>query len=383
MIPYSHQYIDKKDIEAVIKTLKSDWLTCGPKVRDFETALAKYCKARYTVLVSNGTAALQAAYFAAGIGDGDEIITSPMTFAATTNAALWQGAKPVFEDIEKATGNIDAKLVEGKITSKTKAIVAVDYAGLPCDYEALRKIAKKHRLILIADSAHSLGAEYKGKRVGSLADLTTMSFHPLKSITTGEGGAVLTDDEGYYKKLLLFRSHGITKNKGDFINDNEGIWYHEQQDLGCNYRMTDIQAALGESQLEKLPSFIKARTKIAEYYSKELAGIKDLLLPKFFSDRKSSFHLYPIRLTGSLQEKRREIFEALQSAGIGVQVHYIPAYLHPYYQKLGYREGLCPLAEDFYRSEISIPIYPALKKSDQKKIVGTLRNIIKNYGKGA
>ncbi|MDE2001767.1 MAG: UDP-4-amino-4,6-dideoxy-N-acetyl-beta-L-altrosamine transaminase [Patescibacteria group bacterium] len=378
MIPYSHQFIDDEDRAAVDAVLRSDWLTQGPKVREFEDALTKYCGAKYAVAVANGTAALQAAYFAAHIGAGDEVIMSPMTFAATANAAVWQGARPVFVDVERETGNIDADLIEVSITPKSKAIVAVDYSGLPCDFDRLRAIAKKHNLILIEDAAHSLGAEYKGKKVGSLADLTTMSFHPVKSITTGEGGAVLTDNEEYYKRLLLFRSHGITKNQTDFINASEGPWYHEMQELGLNYRLTDMQAALGITQLKKLPTFMAARRKIASFYAKELSGIKGLVLPMEFPDRKSSFHLYPIRLAGDLRSRRKEVFEKLQKAGIGVQVHYIPVYQHPYYRKLGYQKELCPVAEDFYSGEISIPIYPSLEEGDQRKVIVALREILKS-----
>ena len=325
--------------------------------------------------VSNGTAALQAAYFAIDIKKGDEIITSALTFAATTNAAIWRGAKPIFVDIDE-TGNIDPDLIEEKITSKTKAIVAIDYAGLPCDFDKLKKITKKHSLILIEDAAHSLGAEYKGKKVGCIADLTTFSFHPVKSITTGEGGAVMTNNKELYEKLLLFRSHGITKDQSKFVNKNDGPWYYEMQELGLNYRLTDIQAALGISQLTKLDNFINKRVAIAARYDKELRGIKGLILPRVsFKDRKSSWHLYPIRV---MSEKRLFVFEQLQKNEIGVQVHYIPVYWHPYYQKLRFKKGLCPNAEKWYESEISIPIYPSLKKNDQNKVINVLKEILKN-----
>lgn len=375
MIPYSHQFIDEDDLGSVKEVLLSDWLTQGPKVKEFELALAKYCGAKYAVAVSNGTAALQAAYFAIDTQKGDEIITSPMTFAATTNAAIWQGAKPVFVDIDE-TGNIDPNLIEEKITKKTKAIVVIDYAGLPCDFDKLKKIAKKHGLILIEDAAHSLGAEYKGKKVGCIADLTTFSFHPVKSITTGEGGAVMTNNKELYEKLLLFRSHGITKDQSKFVNKNDGPWYYEMQELGLNYRLTDIQAALGISQLTKLDNFINKRVAIAARYDKELRGIKGLILPRVsFKDRKSSWHLYPIRV---MSEKRLFVFEQLQKNEIGVQVHYIPVYWHPYYQKLRFKKGLCPNAEKWYESEISIPIYPSLKKNDQNKVINVLKEILKN-----
>ena len=375
MIPYSHQFIDEDDLGSVKEVLLSDWLTQGPKVKEFELALAKYCGAKYAVAVSNGTAALQAAYFAIDIKKGDEIITSALTFAATTNAAIWRGAKPIFVDIDE-TGNIDPDLIEEKITSKTKAIVAIDYAGLPCDFDKLKKITKKHSLILIEDAAHSLGAEYKGKKVGCIADLTTFSFHPVKSITTGEGGAVMTNNKELYEKLLLFRSHGITKDQSKFVNKNDGPWYYEMQELGLNYRLTDIQAALGISQLTKLDNFINKRVAIAARYDKELRGIKGLILPRVsFKDRKSSWHLYPIRV---MSEKRLFVFEQLQKNEIGVQVHYIPVYWHPYYQKLRFKKGLCPNAEKWYESEISIPIYPSLKKNDQNKVINVLKEILKN-----
>ena len=377
MIPYSHQFVDKDDTDSVKEAMLSDWLTQGPKIKEFEKSLADYCGTKYAVAVSNGTAALHASYFVAGIQEGDEVIMPPLTFAATANAAIWQRAKPVFVDVDE-TGNIKPDLIENKITQKTKGIVIVDYAGLPCDFVNIKKIAEKYKLVLIEDAAHSLGAEYGGVKIGGIADLTTLSFHPVKSITTGEGGAVLTNNKNYYEKLLLFRSHGITRNQNNFLNGYHGPWYHEMQELGLNYRLTDIQAALGISQLKKLDNFIRKREKIAAKYDKELKEIYGLTLPKLlFKDRKSSWHIYPIRVE---REKRRYVFEELQKSGIGVQVHYIPVYWHPYYQKLGYKRGSCPNAEKWYESEISIPIYPSLKKEEQEKVIKKLKEILKING---
>ena len=377
MIPYSHQFVDKDDTDSVKEAMLSDWLTQGPKIKEFEKSLADYCGTKYAVAVSNGTAALHASYFVAGIQEGDEVIMPPLTFAATANAAIWQRAKPVFVDVDE-TGNIKTDLIENKITQKTKGIVIVDYAGLPCDFVNIKKIAKKYKLVLIEDAAHSLGAEYKGVKIGDIADLTTLSFHPVKSITTGEGGAILTNNKNYYEKLLLFRSHGITRNQNKFLNKNNEPWHQEMQELGLNYRLTDIQAALGVSQLKKLDNFISKREKIAAKYDKDLKGIDGLILPKLlFKERKSSWHLYPIRVK---KEKRRFIFEELQKSGIGVQVHYIPVYWHPYYQKLGYKKGLCPNAEKWYESEISIPIYPSLTKEKQEKVIKNLKEILKTNG---
>jgi perosamine synthetase len=380
MIPYSRQTIEEDDIQAVIKVLKSDWLTQGPAVREFEKVLAQYVGSKYAVAFSSGTAALQAAYYAIGIKKGDEIITSPLTFAATANAALWQGGKPVFVDIKK-DGNIDPDLIEKKINKNTKAITAIDYAGMPADLDEIKKIAKKHKIIFIEDAAHSLGAEYKGKKVGSQADMTMFSFHPVKPITTGEGGVITTNSKEYFEKLILFRSHGITKNSSKFRHKSPGAWYHEMQILGQNYRLTDIQAALGISQLKKLSKFSKKRNQIVERYNKLLKNIPGLILPEIpkSSFKKSSWHLYPVRIsTGNINKiNRQEVFKKLQEAGIGVQVHYIPVYFHPYYEDLGYKKGLCPCAEEFYQTEISLPVFPTLSLKDQKYIVNTLISVLK------
>lgn len=375
-IPYSRQFLDKKDIEGVIRVLRSDWLTQGPKVEEFERALARYVRSRYAVSFSSGTAAMHAAYFAAGVKKGDEVITTPLTFAATANVAIWQGAKVVFADIDEETGNLDPVEVEKKITKRTKVIVPVDYAGLPARLDEFRKIVRKHRLILIEDAAHALGASYKGIKVGSIADMTMFSFHPVKSITTGEGGAVATNSKNFYDRLLMFRNHGITKDRRKFIRKGPGDWYYEMQELGLNYRLTDIQAALGISQLKKISKFVAARRRIARAYDQALSGIYGITLPSEPRGFLSSYHLYPIRLSGKFKRKRDKIFAKLRSAGIGVQVHYIPVYWHPYYKKLGYKKGLCPKAEVFYKSAISLPIFPGLSVREHNFVMSTLKKFL-------
>ncbi len=375
MIPYGHQSINDEDIESVVNTLKSDWLTQGPLVLEFEKKLAQYCGAKYAVVTTNGTAALHAAYYAAGLAPGDEIISSPLTFPATTNAALWQGLKPIFVDIDPKTGNINTDLIESKITSKTKALVPIDYTGRPVNLEKIKTLAKKYQLIIIEDACQALGATYQAKKIGSLSDLTIFSFHPVKSITTGEGGAVLTDNETFYKRLKTFVTHGITKQ--NLEHESPGDWYFEMQNLGQNYRITDFQCSLGISQLKRLDQFITARQEIAQRYQTALADLKNIELPPLEETGVSSaWHLYVIKLTGQLATQRPEIFKKLRDAGIGVQVHHIPVYLHPYYQKLGYKPGLCPEAEKFYQTIISLPIFPDLKIEEQDYVIKTLRQII-------
>lgn len=365
MIPYGRQTIDESDLAAVAETLKSDWLTQGPKVQEFEEALARYCGAKYAVAYSNGTAALQGAYAAAGLKSGDEFITTSLTFAATATAGLWQGARPVFADIDPMTGNLNPQKAAAAITTKTRAVVPVDYSGRPVDLDAFRKLATDNGLLLIEDACHALGASYKGRKIGSVADLTVFSFHPVKSITTGEGGAVLCSDKKLYDKLIRFRTHGITRGQD---------WEYAVEEMGLNYRLTDMQAALGVSQLKRLDGFIARRREIAWRYDAAFKGWE--AVERYPVDDGSSWHLYPLRLSARLAPRRREIFQAIRAAGVGVQVHYIPVDSHPLYRSLGYKAGACPLADDFYAREISLPMYPTLTEPQQDQVLATLHRIL-------
>ncbi len=377
-ITYGKQYIDEEDIKAVLDVLQSDYLTQGPKVREFEERLGEYVGAKYVVAFSNGTAALHGAYFAAGLDKEDEIITTPITFAATSNAALYLGAKPVFSDIDLDTGNIDPSKIEEKITPKTKIIVPVHYSGHPVELEKVYEIARKHNLILIEDACHALGAKYRSEKIGSgkYSDMTVFSFHPVKSITTGEGGAVTTNDKGYCERLVLFRQHGITKNPDTFVNPSHGPWYHEMQKLGYNYRLTDIQSALGISQLKKLDKFVKRRREIVSLYEKLLKDNPYFELPFEKNYAYSSWHLFPVKLKDKYIPYKKEIFEKLRENNIFLQVHYIPVYRHPYYESLGYEKGLYPNAEIFYKKEISFPIYYSLTDDEINYFVDTILAIM-------
>ena len=368
-LPYGHQTVDDDDVDAVARVLRSEYLTTGPEVEAFEAALVEESGASFAAAVNSGTSALHAGYAAIGVGPGAEIVTSPMTFAATGNAALYLGARPVFVDIDPSTGLIDPLLVEGAITGRTRAIVAIDYAGLPADYDALRRIADEHDLKLVADAAHSLGATDSGRPVGTLADVTALSFHPVKLITTGEGGAVLTNDAAVHARVLQFRSHGMVYEQSRMSHD-EGPWYMEMQGLGFNYRMTDIQCALGRSQLSKLPGFLARRRAIADRYDRDLSSVSGLELPGRREGAESAWHLYVVRVSDAA--RRRAFFEALRRCGIGVQVHYLPVYRHPYYQDLGYARGLCPRAEDFYARALSLPIFPGLTDGDIERVIETV-----------
>ena len=377
MIPYSTQDVSEADVRAVARVLRSGWITQGPAIVAFEKAIAKEVGARFAVAFNSGTSALHAAYFAAGVGKGDEVIVPALTFAATANAALYLGAKPVFADVDPLTGNIDSKDAAKKVTAKTKALVAVDYAGRPAALRECRALARAHRLVFIEDGAQSLGARYAGKLVGTHADMTMFSFHPVKSITTGEGGVIVTNNKKFDTALRLFRSHGISKDTNTFARKGHGAWYQEMQELGFNYRMPEMSAALGESQLKRLGFFITKRRVAAKRYRRLLAKVPNLILPPAErAHEKSAWHLYPVRLSPQVAHKRDEVFATMRKAGIGVQVHYVPVHLHLFYEKLGYKKGLCPNTEAFVASEISIPLFPNITQKQQKFIADTLKRIL-------
>lgn len=371
-IPYGRQSINEDDIKAVEEVLKSDFLTTGPKIAEFEQKFADYVGAKYAVAVSNGTAALHIACMAAGIGEGDEVITTPITFAASANCALYCGATPVFADIDPVTYNILPESIEACVTERTKAIIPVHYTGQACDMDAIHKIADRYNLIVIEDAAHAVGAEYKGKKIGSLSDMTEFSFHPVKHITCGEGGIVTTNREDLYEKLKLFRTHGITREE-KFLHKVDGPWYYEQIDLGYNYRITDIQAALGISQLGRIDKFLEKRKKIAAKYDEAFRDFDGIEIPKQAEYSNSAYHLYVIKVDKSI---RKALFEYLRANNIGVNVHYIPVYTFPYYREHGYENVKCENAEKLYESIISIPIYYDLSDEEQDYVIDKIKEFM-------
>lgn len=378
ILPYGHQWIDDDDIASVVEVLKSDWITQGPKVDEFETKMAEYCGAKYAVALSSGTAALHAACSVAGISKGDEAITTPITFAATANAVVYCGGKPVFADIRDDTLNIDVAEIKKKLSPRTKVILPVDFAGHPADLDEIKAIAREGNLIVIEDACHALGAEYKGRKVGSLSDMTVLSFHPVKHITTGEGGMVLTNNEEFYQKLRVFRHHGIVKDNPDI-----GPWHYEIQEPGYNFRITDFQCALGISQLKKLERFVARRREIAARYKEALAEMEEIITQPESADVKAAYHIYVIQIrTELLKVGRREIFEALRAENIGVNVHYMPLHLHPFYQrKLGYKKGDYFRAEKYYERAITLPIFPMMSDEDTEDVIRAVMKVIGAYRK--
>lgn len=377
---YSHQFIDEADIEAVVRVLRSDFLTCGPEIEKTERKLCEITGARYAVLCSSGTAALHMACMAAGVGEGDELITTPITFAASANCALYCGARPVFADIDEETWQLDPAEVEKHITERTKAVVAVDFGGQSVDQDRFLALRDRYGFVYIEDGAHVIGTSYRGRMNGSIADMTTLSFHPVKTICGGEGGAVLTDSETLWKKLLLFRSHGITRDPAVMAHAPEGPWYYEQVALAPNYRITDMQAALIGSQLDKLPVFAARKRALRDRYDRAFADIPQLILQKETEGSDSVRHLYLLRLNPErLRIDRRQFFDAMGAENIVCNVHYIPTYWFPWYEKLGYTRGLCPKAEALYENMLTIPFYYAMSDEDAEDVIRAVRRICEYY----
>ena len=381
LLPYGRQSIEEDDIQAVVETLRSDWLTTGPKIPEFEEAFAAWMGARYAVSFSSGTAALHGAAFAAGIGTGDEAITTPLTFAATANCILYQNGTPIFADVAPDTLNLDPERVGAKITQRTKALLPVDYAGHPADLDAMLEVAEGHGLVVIEDACHALGAEYKGRRVGSIAHMTVFSFHPVKHLTTGEGGMVTTDNAAYADALRKFRNHGISSGARD--RQQAGQWHYEMVLLGYNYRLTDIACALGLSQLKRLEENLTRRREIAARYTAAFQEMPGICAPVVREEALPAWHLYPIRLElDRLSAGRAEIFRALRAENIGVNVHYIPVHLHPYYrERFGYRGGEFPIAESAYESLISLPMFHGMSDADVEDVIRAVDLVTGYYRK--
>lgn len=380
---YGHQCIDDNDIKAVVEVLKGDYLTCGPKISEIEARLCNITKAKYAVVVSNGTAALHIACMAAGVGPGDEVITTPITFAASANCAVYCGATPVFADINPETYNIDSESICAHITSKTKAVVAVDFTGQAVEIEKIRAICDEHHLVFIEDAAHSIGTTYNGAPVGSLADMTCFSFHPVKTVTSGEGGAVTTNNKDYYKKLVLAHAHGIT-HEAEQMEEKiiEGPWYYEMIAEGYNYRMTDFQAALLMSQLNKLERFSNRRKEIVAKYDAAFSKLPQIFVQKTIPQSDTTRHLYIIQLKlDQLNCTRRQFFDAMAAENVQCQVHYIPVYWFPFYQHKGYKKGLCPKAEEMYKGIMSIPLYPAMTDADVDDVIHAVTKVVEYYKK--
>ena len=372
MLPYGRQSIDESDVEAVVAALHSDWLTTGPRVDAFEADLARVAGAP-CVAVSNGTAALHTAYAAAGIGPGDEVVTTPMTFVATAATAVMLGATVVFADVEDDTANLDPTAAEALCSPRTRAVTAVDYAGQPAEYDQLRKVADNAGATLIADAAHAIGSAYRGRPVGTLADLTTFSFFPTKNLTTAEGGAVAATEPALLERARTFRTVGLVRDRARQRYPDEGGWHQEVHEFGLNYRLPDVLCALGSAQLRRLAAFKARRAALTARYDAHLADVPGLRLPARRAWTDPMRHLYPVRVQDG---RRREVYDRMRAAGIGVQVNYIPVYWHPVFADLGYRRGLCPVAEEFYAEQLSLPLFVDLTDTEQDRVVDTLRSVL-------
>lgn len=383
-IPYARQWISESDIAEVVRVLRSDWITQGPTIDKFEKAVADYCGAGYAVALSSGTAALHAVCFAAGITKGDEVIIPALTFVASSNCVLYQQGRPVFCDIQTGTHNIDPDKIERHISKRTKGIITVDFAGHPCDYDEIFKLAGRYNLWVIEDACHSLGASYKKKRIGSFSDMTVFSFHPAKAITTGEGGMVLTNNKALYERLKLFRNHGITKDRDAFLRKADGAWYYEMQELGYNYRITDIQCGLGIAQMRSLDRFINLRREIVQRYNKAFGEMADIIqLPLEKRCAISAWHLYVVRLKDkSLVDNKRGIFDYLRKKGIGANLHYIPVPMHPYYRRrFNYRAEQYPEAGRYYKEAVTLPLFPRMKGKEVNQVIKVFKQAIQRFKK--
>ncbi|RZT83365.1 dTDP-4-amino-4,6-dideoxygalactose transaminase [Pseudonocardia sediminis] len=376
MLPYGRQSISDDDVEAVTAVLGSDWLTTGPAVTRFEDDLSAHSGGHGVVAVTSGTAALHVAYAAAGIGPGDDVVTSPLTFVATASAAALLGARVIFADVSEDTGNLDPGAAKAALTPATKVVAGVDYAGHPIDAEPLRALAHDAGALLLEDAAHSVGGRWQGRPVGDLADLTTLSFFPTKNLTTAEGGAVVSPSESLTAGARSFRNHGLVRDPGALRFPDEGPWHQEVHAFGLNYRLPDVLAALGSSQLTRLEAFSARRAEIHARYDTALADVAEVRTPSRREGAEPAWHLYPLRV---LDGRRRALFEFLRERGIGVQVNYVPAYWHPVFADLGYRRGLCPVAEEYYRQEVSLPLFPALADDDVDRVSALVREFF-GYG---
>lgn len=380
LLPYGRHAVAEEDVQAVVAALRSDWLTTGPRVPAFERAVASQVGARHAVAVSSGTAALHAAAFAAGVGPGDEVVVPAITFAASANAACYLGGTPVFADVRADTLNVDPDDVARRMTERTRALVAVDYAGQPADLDRLGALARERGLPLIEDAAHALGAEYRGRRVGGIADLTTFSFHPVKHVAAGEGGLVATDDGAMAARLRRFRNHGLETEFRE--RDASGLVYSPMVDLGYNYRITDLQCALALSQMSRLESGLKRREEIAQRYRAELGALPGLALPAVELHVRHAWHIFPVLLDlDRLTVDRRAVLAALRAENIGAAVHYVPVYWHPYYQARGYPRGLCPRAEEAFARLLTLPLFPGMTERDVDDVLAAVRKVIGHYAR--
>ncbi len=374
MLPYGRQSIDESDVTAVSEVLRGDWLTTGPAVAELEASLSRLVGGHHVITCTSGTAALHIAYSALDLRPGDQVVTTPMTFVATASGASLAGAEVVFADVEEDTANLDPAAVEALVTNRTKVVAAVDYAGHPCDYDRLGTVAADVGAVTLADAAHSVGGSYRGRPVGDLADLTTMSFFPTKNLTTGEGGAVVVKDPALGRRAAEFHNIGLVRDPDRFEITGEGPWHQEVHAFGLNYRLTDVACALGISQLRRLAAFKQRRREIVDRYNAGFSGVEGVRTPISRADVDPMWHLYAVRI---LDGRRREVYERMRASGIGVQVNYLPVYWHPVYSRMGYRRGMCPVTEHFYAEQLSLPLFPGMTDGDVDRVIDALSSVLR------